>query len=422
MRILFITEQFPYPLDNGGNVRTFNLLKGLATSHEVTLIALAPTHPGGEDLRTVARLCREVRLVPPAPGGTLREAWLLLSSTWNGESFVLARHAFAAFGAEIAKAACHYHAAADGGYDVVHFNHLDTAIYEPLVPPDALRVLDEHNVVTNQVATTARLEPGAVRRVVLRQECRRLKRIEAKLCNRMDCCLVCSAPDAQSLRTLGVESRVEVVPNGVDLNEFAPGGESPAGEGIVFVGSLDYDPCEKGVWFFCTEILPRIRRFFPDMRFVVVGRNPSLRLRRLAELDDRIVITGRVGDVRSYVHAARVSVVPLLSGSGTRLKILESLAAGTPVVTTGIGVEGIEAVPGEHLLVADRPDDFAEAVRSVMESDSLARRLRDQGRKLVESKYDWLPIRRRLLNVYQDLSRISGDHVLQRARGRHAGP
>lgn len=403
MRILFVTEQFPYPLDGGGNVRTFNLLRGLATAHHVTLIAVAPTHAGEPDPATVAHLCHEVRLVPPVPRGRLREAWRLCCGMRKGESLVLARHRSAAFGAQIAHIL--NHPPGNVSYDAIHFNHLDTAIYESLVSPGTLRVLDEHNVVSNQVATTARVERRTFRRAVLTREHRRLKAVEARLCNRMDCCLVCSEPDAQSLRTLGVESSVAVVPNGVDLTGFAPPDEPRPRNDVVFVGSLDYDPCEKGVWFFCTEILPLLRRSMPTVRFVAVGRNPSLRLRRLAASDDGMILTGRVADVRPFMHAASVSVAPLLSGSGTRLKILESLAAGTPVVTTTLGVEGIEALPGEHLLVADEPEAFATAVRSIMGDESLARKLRQQGRQLVESKYGWPPICDRLLDVYRDLSR-----------------
>lgn len=413
MRILFVTEQFPYPLDNGGNVRTFNLMRGLASAHELTLIALAPAHAGESDLEAVARLCREVRLVPSVRRGKLREAWRLCSSMRKGESFVLERHRAASFGAQIARVLSH--PARKASYDVVHFNHLDTAIYESLVPAGTLRVLDEHNVVCNQVATTAGTEHRTLRRAVLRREHRRLRSIEARLCDRMDYCLVCSDPDAQSLRALGVESPLAVVPNGVDLTGFTPVEGPHRGNDVVFVGALDYDPCEKGVWFFCTQILQRLRRYVPDVRFVAVGRNPSLRLRRLAASDEGIVLTGRVDDVRPFVRAASVSVAPLLSGSGTRLKILESLAAGTPVVTTTMGVEGIKAVSGEHLLVADEPEAFALAVRSIIADESLAGRLRRQGRELVESEYGWPPICDRLLEVYEELSRSAGREA------RHVG-
>jgi polysaccharide biosynthesis protein PslH len=327
-----------------------------------------------------------------------------------GKPFVLTRHASSSIQREVRAM---FGASTDWApgskmpktrpFDVVHFNHLDAALYESMIPSGVLRVLDEHNVVLNQVGTAINHEERWIRRQVLKHERKKLAEFEPWLCNRMNRCLVCSYADSCYLKGLGVETPLTVVPNGVDLTYFSPTDTPVGSRDIVFVGTLDYDPCEKGVWFCCTKILPCLRREVPELRFVVVGRNPSSRLRALARTDSGIMLAGRVDDVRPYVKAARVFVVPLLSGSGTRLKILEAMAMGVPVVTTTVGVEGIDAVAGEHLLVADKPDQFAGAVLSLIRDPNSSRALATRGRRLVESKYGWGPICDGLLREYGSL-------------------
>ena len=411
MRILFVSEQFPYPLDTGGNVRTFNLLKGLASAHEVTLVAAARAPLSAEDLRVVGNLCESVRLVNLAPIGLGGEAWAFARTVGTATPFILARHSFAAVRREIASAFAHPRPSRPGArragtppFGAVHFNHLDTTVYESAVPSGVHRVVDEHNVVTNQVQTTAAHEPRLMRRALLQREHRKLRHFEAAACNRMDRCLACSDADARSLQALGVRAPIAIIPNGVDLDYFVLAQAPATAPDVVFVGTLDYDPCERGVWFFCNEILPLLRRQRPDVRLVAVGRNPSPRLRDLAASNPGIVLTGRVEDVRPFVHAAQVCVVPLLSGSGTRLKILEAMAMGAPVVTTSIGVEGIDGVNGEHMLVADAPAEFARGVLSVMHDPQRAAALRTAGRRLVEEKYGWQAICSALLREYGSLS------------------
>ncbi|MGH8276869.1 MAG: glycosyltransferase, partial [Steroidobacteraceae bacterium] len=370
MKILFVTEQFPYPLDTGGNVRTFNLLKGLARAHEVSLIAAAPAAIDEGHRREVANICRDLRIVSVKSSGVVREGLAFAASLARRTPFLLARHVFEAVRREVAAAFAPGPAGegtrSRGRFEAVHFNHLDAALYQAAVPAGVHGVLDEHNVVANQVRSTAASEQGFARRMVLSHEYRKLRRFEAEACNRMARCLVCSAADAQSLQELGVTRPIAVIPNGVDLAYFTPAATRAAHSEIVFVGTLDYAPCERGLWYFCKEILPLLHSEMPALRFAAVGRNPSPRLLALARLDARIEFTGRVDDVRPYVRGARAFVVPLLSGSGTRLKILEAFALGAPVVSTTIGAEGIEGVPGEHLLVADEPRQFARSVLELL--------------------------------------------------------
>lgn len=411
MKVLFVTEKFPYPLDTGGNVRTFHMLRALSTEHDVTLLSNRPDDLGDDYIGSIRNICRSVEFIAKGPVSRFRQLMRIVSCVVTHKSILLGRRATGATAWAIQRVSSNLCGEKRGTrervqelpYDVVHFNHLDTAQYESLLPPGMLRVVDEHNVVTNQVRTTLRVEENILRRWVLGRESRVLERVEKTLCNKMDLCITCSDTDRGSLQAMGVNVRIVAVPNGVDLDYFSMTETCPQGSDVVFVGTLDYDPCAKAVQHFCDNIWPELRKKHTGMRFIVVGRNPPKRLEQLAEVDPRIVVTGRVDDVRPYVRAAAVFIVPLLSGSGTRLKILEALALGTPVVTTSAGVEGIDAISERHLLIADGAAQFAEAVSRILQSRVLAERLRRSGRNLVEERYGWDGSHQLLLRQYHEL-------------------
>lgn len=396
MRVLFITQKFPYPLDNGGNVRSFNLLRGLSQQHEITLLSADSGDVQEEHLRAVRPLCRAIELVRVGAPTWLDEGLVFARSLSGGTPFVLLRHTRAAVHERIRA----LFSEADRTFEAVHFNHLDAALYEPDVPQGIRRILDEHNVVTNQVKTTLRSERRVAHRLVLNRDLPRIGAFEQRVCNRMDLCLVCSDADMAALRAMGVTARIAVIPNGSDLEYFAPRSTAGSELEMAFVGALDYDPCEKGVWYFCTEILPLIRAELPGIRFTVIGRNPSRRLLKLSQADPAIVTTGRVADVRPHVQRAGAFVVPLLSGSGTRLKIIEAMAMGVPVISTTIGAEGLEARGGLHLEIADRPGPFAQAVVRILRDGKYAQALARSARELVVGRYGWDAICGGLVRAY----------------------
>jgi len=415
MKILFVTEKFPYPLDTGGNVRTFQILKALSAEHTVTLLSNRPVELDKHTVDPVRSICANIQWIGSRPASRLRTIRRVTTCLVENKSLILERHC--ARDAEMAIQRLMVgddvrQRQAQGAkahrrkieFDAIHFNHLDTAPYEKAVPPAVLRILDQHNVVTNQVRTTLRVEKRPLHQWALRRESNMLPTVESNLCNRMDLCITCSDADRESLRALGVRSRIETVPNGVDLEHFSLTPDTPRSLAAVFVGTLDYDPCDKAIQHFCATVLPKLHRKYPGLTFIAVGRNPSEKVRRFADQDDRIVLTGRVEDVRPFVRTAAVFVVPLLSGSGTRLKILEALALGTPVVTTRIGVEGIDVTPDSDLLIANSPDEFASAVSRIIDDEALARRLSQNGRLLVEQRYGWSASHARLLGYYRQVT------------------
>jgi glycosyltransferase involved in cell wall biosynthesis len=182
-----------------------------------------------------------------------------------------------------------------------------------------------------------------------------------------------------------------VVPNGVDCEHFRPVGLELPGRTLLFFGALDYYPNVDAILSFHDAIWPRLRDRYPDLELDIVGRQPPAAVRALAS-DARIGVSGFVDDIRPWIERASVVVVPLRAGSGTRLKVLEAMAMARPVVSTRIGVEGLDVVDGTHLLVADSTEEFAHAVEMFLDDPGMGRALGLTGRALVEAHYDWRAI------------------------------
>ncbi|HYH46617.1 MAG TPA: glycosyltransferase, partial [Thermoanaerobaculia bacterium] len=223
---------------------------------------------------------------------------------------------------------------------------------------------------------------------------RKMERFERALLARLDRCLVCSEQEAELLAGWGI-GHVTVVPNGVDTGYFRPAGTPPAageragtGARLLFTGAMDYRPNEDGAQWFLDEVWPALRERLPGVAWTIAGKNPSEALRQKAE-PQGVELTGFVDDIRPWFERAEVFVVPLRIGGGTRLKILEAMAMGLPVVSSRVGAEGIEAREGEEIVLADTPAEMVQALAALAGDPARRAELGRRGRALVERRYDW---------------------------------
>ena len=245
------------------------------------------------------------------------------------------------------------------GFDLVVVEHTCMARFLPALPPGLPVVLDLHNVHSLMARRALEKKTGAEKEAALR-EAERTLRFEKEAASRCALCLAVSDEEAEAARTLLGVAAVRVLPNGVDTSFFSPSDGPVVGGSLLYTGMMDYGPNVEAVRYFATDVLPLVRREVPEARFHVVGANPG---KEVTELTSGYVeVHGYVPDVRPYYRGAAVVVVPLLHGGGTRLKVLEAAASGKAVVSTSLGVEGLKFRPGEDLLVADSPGEFADAV------------------------------------------------------------
>jgi len=428
MRVLFLAPSLPYPPRSGATIRNLNLVRALACRHEVTLLSFLEAEPlpepsraggeaGGEARQragsvgrlgespevppTLADLCRAVEVVP-AP---TRTRFRRLADLARSEPDLVRRLASPDL-ADRARVLV-----SREGFDVVHVGGLEMAGVGLPLRETAAVVLDEHNAehVLQQRAfeNECRLGGNLVGALYSLVQWRKLRRYEATACRLADGVMAVSELDRQALLRLAPDARVAVVPNSVDVEEYRPRLAAPEGPPIlVFTGKMDFRPNVDAVVWFCREVLPLVRAEAPDVRFQIVGRSPTATVRQLGSLPG-VEVLGAVPDDRPYVAAARACVVPMRVGGGTRIKILQAMAAGVPVVATTLGCEGVAATPGEHLLVADRPADFARSILALLASPELGAGLARRARPFVEAHYDWRALAPRLEDLYLRASAAS---------------
>ena len=365
MNILFLTPQLPYPPQKGTALRNWGLISGLAERHRVSLLSFQAPGQDPQPAPELTKTCARVETVPQ-PERALRDR--LRDLLFTRQPDMALRLASETFARRLENWL------ARESFDVVHIEGIELAPYLDLIEvaqPRPLLLFDDHNceyllqkrVCLTDLRIPARW-PGAAYSFV---QWRRLLRYEAQVCRRADRVLAVSAPDAAALRKLAPGLDVTVVPNGIDTRVYRPEIPNPESQTLVFTGTMDFRPNVDAVLWFARQVLPLVRAEVEEARFVVVGQHPHPRLDELRS-NPAITLTGWVEDTRPYIAEAAVYVAPLRMGGGTRLKLLEAMAMGKPVVATRLGAEGYPVADGRRgavtapLLLADTPADFAAAV------------------------------------------------------------
>jgi polysaccharide biosynthesis protein PslH len=226
---------------------------------------------------------------------------------------------------------------------------------------------------------------------------------EPRYAARFDRCVALSEIDRAKLVAVNPSLRIDVVPNGTDTRLLQPLPRSDARPALLYVGNMDYTANAHAVIYFCKEILPLVRRAVNDVELWIVGSDPLPEVRRL--VGDGIRVTGRVDDVVPYYRQSSVCIVPLRAGSGIRLKILESMALGRPVVSTSLGCEGLDVEDGTNIMIADSTEQFAEKTIRLLTDAALRDSIASNARQLVETHYDWDAIAHRMMGIYGELTR-----------------
>ena len=383
MHILWLKTEFLHPVDKGGRIRTYQMLRCLARRHRVTYLTLddGGSEPDAEALAAeYAQTVVRIPFRPPAKGSAAFYADLALN-LGSPLPYAIAKYRSDAFRDAIGRLA--------PTADLLVCDFLAPAVNLPgRVPVPA--VLFQHNVEAEIWRRHAAVATNPVARMYFAGQWRRMVRFEREACLRFDRVVAVSAPDAEHFRNQYGARSVTAIPTGVDLEYFRP---DPATarqpDELVFSGSMDWLPNEDGVSWFAEQVLPRIRARRPATTLTIVGRTPSAKVRALGDKHAGVTVTGTVPDIRPYLRRAAALVVPLRIGGGTRLKIYEAMAMGIPVVSTAVGAEGLPVEPGRHFLEADSPDALAAACLRLLDRPADARALGDAGCELVRARFGW---------------------------------
>ena len=385
LSILWIARTCPVPANDGEKQRVFNLLKALAQWHDLTVVfrLIEPDEEAG--LKAMRTLCKAVHAVQiPRPRGWLdRLRW--------AAPFVLSRYPLSLCTVYFEPVRRLLQDVVDTtAFDIVQVEHSSLSIYldKLHLRGQPARILTMHNIdYLRNARVLANQRPG-LRWLYMWLDGLRFRAWEMAALQRFDHVITMSALDRSLLLNDRPGLSITVVPNGVDAAATAYAAPLPRSEVVVFVASMDSDANHDGAMFLVQDIWPLVKARRPAARLLIVGRAPRPSLRSLHNGHD-IVVTGKVNEVLAYYRGAAVAVVPLRSGGGTRLKILEAMGAGIPVVTTTVGCEGIEARADVHALFADEPAAFAAAVLRLMDEPGLQQRLSAAAREFVAHRYDW---------------------------------
>lgn len=385
-------------------------MRQVASQHEVHLVSLTKSRnrPGFDDAGRCYpepdAFCAQVESFPiPAEKSALHRAWVLGKGLVSNKAYDVRW-----LRSEDLREFLEILADRSASYDLVHVDTVGLMQYGGVLPGNAI-ALNHHNIESHMMHRRADREGNPLARWYLGREARRLRRLEADVCARCSVNLVVSDLEAQRLQDVVGTASVKVVPNGVDVEYFAPSdlGKTSGQDGLVFIGRHSWYPNKDAVEWFLDAIWPTLARERPDRTFTLVGSSPPARAQGYSG-PGTVETTGFVPDVRPYMEKSQIYVCPIRTGGGTRLKILDAMAMGMPLVATPMSVEGLGLEGNRHFLPAESPDEFVEAIRELERNDRLRKRLATRAREEAVERFSWSTIGEDLEAAYQMAVNPSG--------------
>jgi polysaccharide biosynthesis protein PslH len=400
LRVLWLTQVVPYPPTGGSLQRAYHLLKGLGAQHDVHLIAMQHKPMSAallaEAREALAPFCQAIDIVDisaAASGpGMLSLALLSLLTGFPMSVAIFRSRRFRQLVRQALRAQ---------PFDVAHVDTISVADYikdVAALPTVMAHIGAESYMIRRRIPQ----ERSWLRRLFFRHEAVSLERYERATCSQVGMNLVVSELDRELLQPVAPDAAFALVENGTDIDFFRPVARS-AGKRLIFAGRLDQASNRDGLRWFLRTTWPLICSRHPDVSLDIVGPNPPADVVRAGAEDPRITVHGLVPDVRTYFAAATAVISPLRDGGGTRLKILDALAMGMPLVATAVACEGIDVVPEHDVLIANTPDEFADQIDRLFADPTLRDHLAAHGRALIETRYSWDQLVAKLIGVYRTL-------------------
>lgn len=398
MRILWVKAGKLLPVDTGGKIRSFNILRHLARSHSVTLLSYYGGRKDSNYEAEIGRVLPGAQTISTAAldGNAFAQSIDYLRLVLQAAPFAVSKFTHPEVKRAVASSMN------DRQFDVAICDFLSASLNFPenLAIPT---VLFQHNVESSLWHRLATTESNLAKRLAYKIEARKMTTYERNALSRFHHIIAVSEYDRQQMLAMDSAAAITVVPTGVDTEKYTVAPPSTADPPkIVFLGSMDWEPNIDAVSYFCRDIFPRIRAQFPSAIFQIVGRNPHASVRQLA--GESVEVTGTVPSVREYLQQATVVVVPLRAGGGTRLKIFEAMATGKALVSTTIGAEGLAVQSGRDLILADDARSFADATILLLSDTALRHRYEEAAARLA-AQYDWSKIALQFAEVLQHTCR-----------------
>jgi glycosyltransferase involved in cell wall biosynthesis len=394
MRILVISELFPYPpQSDGARLKTYNLLKYLSEANEIRLISFYESEEQRGLLGEISQFCESIKLIK-------KDTYTVSKRCIN----ILKRYPYSS---KVYYSAALHKEIEDilsrGDVDIAHFDSTYMAQYFPKSSVPSIIV--PHDCVSLQLSQRYQMEKNLFRRAREWYFYKRSQNLEKDYFGKFDKCIVVAEADKKAIRTILPQLDCIVIPNGVDFHHFNYGYENEKKDmNMIFTGNMNVLPNSDAALYFAREIFPLVRNKIKDAYFHIVGRNPVPEILKLSDEDDHIIVTGEVEDMREYLRKALVYVCPMRFGSGIKNKLLEAMAYGVPIVASGMAVKGsLDVVNGKDVFMSDKPFDFAEKVIALLNDKNMRLKFSENARTVIVEKYSWENVIKQYIKCYEDV-------------------
>lgn len=394
MKVLMLTPYLPYPLLSGGQIRTYNLLKKLASKHEITLFALIKEESEKEHIAELKKYCKEVKVFKRSNKPFILRN-ILKTATSSFPFLVIRNHV-----PEVINAV--NKALATNKFDLIH---AETFYMMPHIPKTKTPILLVEQTIEYLGYESYARKASAFIRPFLFIDIAKIKFWEKYYWNLCTKLVVMSHEDKAAISSsIANPSKIEVVENGVDTKWFAKTPHQEADNPtLLSVGTFKWLPNVEAVTFLVEKIWPIVKEAIPNVQLNIVGNAPTQKVIEYGEKDKQITVTGRIEDIRDAFKSAHVLVAPVLSGKGTRYKVLEAMATGTPIVASATAVEGLGVKNGKQVMIANDAKGIADLLIRVLKDKKLRKSLAEEGKRFVKQSYDWDLIAKKLDRIYKNI-------------------
>lgn len=388
-----IMPRLPYPLDTGGRIDAFYILKSLADQGvDISVLTLSENGDDAAGAGSIRPYCQRIEIVKQP---LLPKKLRYILNPVRRRPVNITKYQSLFLRKKLSRML------AEEKYDIAHFDRINVSQYVSFIDeiPCVLRL---QNIDSQIFERYYQKETSPLKKWYIKHQCDKLALYEDKFYPQFDRCLVISETDGETLVSRSPSSKVSVITSGVNIEYLTAVKPEPEPASLLFLGSMDWLPNIEGSIYFCDEVLPIIQKDVPDVKLYIVGTNPDPKVRALGDRPG-ITVTGAVPDVRPYLAKATAMVAPIRIGSGLRIKLLEAMAFGLPTVTTTIGCEGIPVESGRQLFIADEPDKFAADCLNLIREAEVRERMIVEGRKLMYEKYNWNEIAKKIISIYEEI-------------------
>lgn len=388
MRILFLTNLLPYPLDNGGKIKTFSTLKALSImGNSVDLLCFSENSENDSgNVQKLKNICNDVQFIEHKLTTKSNIKYMMavaFRSLFSKYPFGIYKYESKQMRDVIAKKI------KENDYDIIYFDHLQMYKYFNSFDRKNVKfVLDQHNSESEIVYRTYQNSNNFLKKIFLNIEYNKIRKFEKKALSDVDKIYALSENDVESMKHLNVNLKnFSVIPIGVIDNGIINKKEDKNKKlTLMFIGTLTWNPNNQGILWFVRNVIPKLNESGIEYDLYIVGKNPSDELKELCESYNNIFVTGYVNDVDEMYVKSDVMVVPLFVGSGQRVKIIESFSKGIPVISTSIGAEGLDCITDYNVVIADTDIEFVDSLRK-MSDETFRKKIASNARKTFEEKY-----------------------------------